>query len=495
MDTEVYRQLPRLRKDNICPICRRKVFSHVKVHIRLHDPYRIIFTTAECNVFYCHTCALPLANGSIITEVRTKHDGLWFDLFSVNKKTPISIIKNKMKCKQNSAVHERPNPYQIVDITYSAWVYKEIKTLISISDDITICPTCFTTLCGGATYIPISEKRQAKTPGLLCKKCQCLYIWNKKAIYEILRDNLYADDFTLDGENPWRVTQRLRQKRKEEERKQQFQKKIASLREIKFAVVMICIKFADSKAVENFIIVSQKKASNSENKILHYASVEAREILSAAFKEERRRNGVYDGKAFSIVGRPIYPDSQYMAVSQNILPTIMHIGRSGGYYSSTLEKNREIVDLLVYSPFSNRYELMKATYSKDEDCCFIDIRLFRKFVKEHGNPGLNIEPYGEQKRSNSQYAHLNDESILKIYGYDVSQKAALSSACRQELLAEVIDLKICLVPKIVDLISFFIKSHPSAQYACARNKWEEDKRFVENYKVNPSRFLIANINR
>ena len=62
---------------------------------------------------------------------------------------------------------------------------------------------------------------------------------------------------------------------------------------------------------------------------------------------------------------------------------------------------------------------------------------------------------------------------------------------RQDILVDIIDLGILEVHKIVRYLNFFIKSHAAECYADARIKWEEDRKFVENYKVNPNRFMIG----
>ena len=113
----------------------------------------------------------------------------------------------------------------------------------------------------------------------------------------------------------------------------------------------------------------------------------------------------------------------------------------------------------------------------------MDARRFRDFVNEYGNPGLKITFKGIQ--SNNDYLDLNEESILKSYGYSVSQSEGLSFTKRVAILTELVDLQIVSIPKIVSLLDFFIISHPSAKDYHAREKWIDDKNYHE-ISVSPT---------
>lgn len=170
------------------------------------------------------------------------------------------------------------------------------------------------------------------------------------------------------------------------------------------------------------------------------------------------------------------------------------IKADGGYYTSTLDRKSELVDLLAYSPFSQRYELMRATYNKGLDYCYADLSIFRSFVQKYGNPGLAID--FDSSSSNGFFrsdlrSDLRSESVLMGYGYNVSEANGLSDRERREILAEIVDLEILTVHQIVGLLNFFSTLHSGTRYALSRSKWERDRTFIENYKVNPNRFMIA----
>lgn len=166
------------------------------------------------------------------------------------------------------------------------------------------------------------------------------------------------------------------------------------------------------------------------------------------------------------------------------------IKADGGYYTSTLDRKSELVDLLAYSPFLQRYELMHATYDKRLDYCYADISIFRSFVRKYGNPRIMID-FGSSSYNRFSYYDLRSESVLMGYGYSVSEANGLSDRERREILAEIVDLEILTVHQIVGLLNFFSTLHSGTRYALSRSKWERDRTFIENYKVNPNRFMIA----
>jgi hypothetical protein len=71
----------------------------------------------------------------------------------------------------------------------------------------------------------------------------------------------------------------------------------------------------------------------------------------------------------------------------------------------------------------------------------------------------------------------------------VNKQANLSTQYRHDLLAEIIDLEILPAPRIVSFLNWLVNIH--THQSNAQLKWKEDIEFVENYKANPQRFLIA----
>ena len=146
----------------------------------------------------------------------------------------------------------------------------------------------------------------------------------------------------------------------------------------------------------------------------------------------------------------------------------------------------------MYSPFTERYEIVRATYDKKENLCYTDIGLFRKFINTYGSPLKTLDFYPYVPGA-FDYHKLRSESILMCYGYNVSETNNLSDKERHELLAEIVDLEILTVSQVISRLKFFCRLHRNESYQLARLKWESDINYIENYKVKPERFFTAQI--
>lgn len=79
---------------------------------------------------------------------------------------------------------------------------------------------------------------------------------------------------------------------------------------------------------------------------------------------------------------------------------------------------------------------------------------------------------------------LAQESILMQYGYNVSQTSGLSATRRQKILAVIIDNKVLSKSEIISYLDFFIRQRSNrSNMAIAISRWEDDREFVENYKI------------
>ena len=78
---------------------------------------------------------------------------------------------------------------------------------------------------------------------------------------------------------------------------------------------------------------------------------------------------------------------------------------------------------------------------------------------------------------------LAQESVLKQFGYSVSQTDGLTRIRRCKILALVIDNKILTRAEVIGYLDFFISQHKSPSFAIAVSKWEEDKGFLHTYKI------------
>ena len=363
-------------------------------------------------------------------------------------------------------------------------IWKQTQDIRSLSKETLRCPKCRQPLINDNTLIPIGDNKNVKIPGRLCNICKILYVSNGREVEKVLRDNRYSKGFTLNGLELWDATKKEKERKTDRLR----QEKLSS---IYGSVVLICVKYED-QSLEEYIITNNKKIPNRKG-IFHYSSPYGLELISAAFAEKRSGKGVLQGRAFDVL--EIKFANKNAEEQLGILrPDEIQIQKDGGYSSSIKNKRYEIVDLLLYSPFHDRYEILKATFDRDERYCFSDIGIYRDFVHKYGNPGVKLL-CNSGFRGWTRFEEFREESLLKEWGYSVSVADDLSTYERQEILKEIIDLNICEVSDIIRHLNFCCRVHSSEKYNRARILWNEDIEFVKKYKANPERFLIAQTNK
>lgn len=384
---------------------------------------------------------------------------------------------------------------QKIEVVFSQnTIWKPHYKFKSIKAGVKVCPYCKRKLELHYSLVPISMKSSAKIYGMYCSYCDCLYVTNKAAIIKLLKDKKEVEGFTLDGIELSRYTEIKKEAEKKEESKRKeielkrrakfaYQTAYNKMRSIQSAIILIHVKYS-SISTSYVYIVKEEIDANPENGIFFYKSVEAREFLSSALEPLKSEYGRYNGKQYH-VERYSFRDKQLEKDLSPLFPHNIEIRKDGGYGSSIKNRYFEIVDLFVYSPYYDRYEIITGTHDKLENVYFIDIAKYRKFLRENGKPPITIWVGGRD------FTTLNAESILRVYGYTVNKTDDLDLQKRQELLAEIVDAEILSVSSVISYLDFFISSHSSDIYALARFKWEEDKEFIESYKVNPKRFLIA----
>lgn len=494
-------QLALAGKGNICPVCG--------VHITGREPCTVMITPPDqkrsiaysCEVLYCTNCDIPFAEERTGRAVFEK-TGCWLSTFSTPRKCSTASIKNKMHYRRQRHPVVQSNthhgsPFELVSNTSIIW--KTVQTICSQKDELEFCPKCKCKLHSDYTLVPVTEHQRAKVPGLVCPNCQIIYIKERQELSTIMRDNPLTKGYTLDGHELWNASIREKKEKQEESERlkeaarkkhsrEVWAKRKKHLRNTQDSVVMVCIKTHGQ--IREYVITNQETVPAGCG-IYSYKSFEGRELLSAAFAEERDKTGTLFDMDFEVVDVVFTQDHVY-GLPDHILPVLLTIKADGGYISSVKNRNYEIVDLLVYSPISQRYELMRGTHDKEERYCFTDISIFRRYIHEHGNPRTSLD-FSSAASGKSKHDDLRSESVLMGYGYSVSKANNLSERERHEILAEIVDLGILKVNQIVNLLDFNCRLHSGEQYYWARRKWETDKAFIENYKINPNRFLIADI--
>lgn len=82
---------------------------------------------------------------------------------------------------------------------------------------------------------------------------------------------------------------------------------------------------------------------------------------------------------------------------------------------------------------------------------------------------------------------LNEQSILKMWGYNVSQAEGLSDEQRRAVLETVVDNHILSKTEVLNYLDFFVSQHPAPMYANARNKWRADRNYICSYRLGSAK--------
>ena len=386
--------------------------------------------------------------------------------------------------------------------------YPIIRTICRI--DSLSCPCCGGLLSDHPLSFTVEEKAKynsskklSKYSFLFCRKCQLPFVTEQLSIYNKAkhagyclpefscsnhssRDSIIDKMFnkvpvkatntnTSDGTNKATIREKSETSRRAKGTSRMIDPYSSAAMILKFSY--------GSGPIMDYFIMNSKEEIDEENNMLFFGSVKARTLLTIAYYPQCRKKLTDDYKKYTFHG--------YTKKTKGISPIIRKkivIRKGGGYYDQN-NPQTEIVHALLYSPFTNRLELILVSYDKKGNSYYMDARRFREFISNYGNPGVNIVFKGKQ--SNSGYLDLNEESILKSYGYSVSQNDDLSFQQRCAILTELVDLNIISIPKIVSLLDFFILSHPDSKYFWAREKWLDDKNYISKYKANPNRFIIG----
>lgn len=85
-------------------------------------------------------------------------------------------------------------------------------------------------------------------------------------------------------------------------------------------------------------------------------------------------------------------------------------------------------------------------------------------------------------------------SVLRLYGYTVSKNEGMSDSQRQELLKNLIDLRLMTKTDILNHLEWLANTHAgNYKYADACSKWRMDIRFVNSYQMNKQRSVWAQL--
>ena len=369
------------------------------------------------------------------------------------------------------------------------YIWKTPTKIETLDTPAEVCPHCSAPIVTSFSLVSVGNNNKAKVPGSECRNCGILFVKRSKAIRNLLQDNEHAKEMTLNGESVWNYSYQRQKEERKKKRLKTLHEKLDVLSQVDGGLMLIALK-GDNEQID-CVITNIKEPQCIQGVIVtHYSSLLARELLTSVYQSSRTIK--LNDKAYKIV-RPYYPSNskgEKQVFPMELKPSEMRIKVGGGYSSSIKNNLSEIVDVLLFSPFTQRYEMARATLDHADGECYMDIGIFRSFVKEYGNPGLQLS-FEESSSFGLSFDELRAESILHAYGYSVSESDALTEAERLELLTEIVDLELLTIPYIVRLLDFFIRTHTSDKYYNARDKWKRDMKYISDYKINTQRFLIV----
>lgn len=142
-----------------------------------------------------------------------------------------------------------------------------------------------------------------------------------------------------------------------------------------------------------------------------------------------------------------------------------------------------------YCPNCNTYYVMDSVFRQIEDkgipiCRTSDLKNEVNVLSDDHN--------------SSVYNRIASESILKKFGYSVSQKQDLPEDRRRNILAAIIDFDLLTKSELDSYLSFYIntkknqrRADGSLQYGVAIEKWESDRRWLSCYKIGSLKEIQA----
>lgn len=503
-------RLPML-KTPTCPFCSELIKKKKEFQLLLRGSETEVGSFFKVDVPYCERCDIPYANNLLLNKLRYENR-MYPSTYIPRSKKHILSESNCVPKEINEELKKKKSlVFQIVECVGS----KRSDTIKIICNYAigNCCPACKSSLNNGNLMVPITIAHQAIVRGAECPYCKRFFTKHSRwSIQQLLKNNQYASHFVFDEHDHFDGLVMEETTKQAEEAKRQRRLALARLKKEQEEIALqhearrkeclsrfknkrssAIILYADFKTETRVITIVDKKASEEREKnVFRYSSESGREYLSAAYAPQRNLIGNINDCSFKIIDQYRSAEDIYAGSPIAMGNSYVVIEKDGGNYSSVFhDKDCVLADLLLYSPFTGRFEIMESTYNKRKEYYFTDIRHFREYVNKYGKPDIDIEFNTSRWRGGSNWGELNTQSILSAYGYTVNQNDDYPDRYRQMILSEVVDLDILTIRSICDYLDFFIRSHPTDKDEIARSKWEDDLKFISHYKYNPERFLIA----
>ncbi|MDD6489623.1 MAG: hypothetical protein PUG48_07410 [Clostridia bacterium] len=413
------------------------------------------------------------------SELKDKDNILKIIEYKYNEKVEKKKIKREQRSKKNIPLSNKhkitsKNGYIIVllkNTNQKAFISKIYLTNYMIKS----CPICNNNLSNYINIIPISKTNGIKTPGAICYHCNIFFENNGTNLINTVKSLSNLNNIEVNTD--YIILN--------------YKQKINLLKSIKSISAIVHLRSVDDNKDRIVAIVSSISDRNHNQDVFHYTDLFARKIIFAFYRKNKYIHTYIhtETSKYKIINYTTSLQEEFAPLNF-ISVNKVFLRKGGGLYHGISEDNIENIAILLYSPFTNCFEVANASYNSEYKEYYMDIKVFRNFVYKYGNPGIELIPYRSGLRD---FSTMQEESLLHAYGYNVSQNKGLSDSKRHALLSEVLDLEIMSASNIIGLLDHNINMHPGNQYQHARMCWQQDKEFVMNYKVNPERFIVATI--
>ena len=168
--------------------------------------------------------------------------------------------------------------------------------------------------------------------------------------------------------------------------------------------VAICLQ---SLTDYKIIVVGSEYILKKHYTVISYKEYSSRLLLSKIFHEKclkiEYENHLYDNILVSNI--------------DTTSPYEIEIKKNGGI---SMIDNCELIDILLYSPYTKAYEIARASYNRKNRSFYMDKSIYKNFLKKYGDPGIIV--YNLSLIDNSTINMWREESPLYSYGYSVNQK-------------------------------------------------------------------------
>lgn len=466
---DLYCKVPHIKNNAKCYICKQDVFEKVPVRVIIYNDKKRVYKIVTVKLYYCKSCKIAYTDFNLCLNIRMNYDGFHLAPFYILQMSSEQIIDEI----NTQLIGYRVETNHYKNVNSDLWKQRKDETLFISNLDIEkSCPICKNKTSRYKFEIPISACKSKLIDCYSCRENHKLSL-PSQSVKLLLKNNKFATHIKIDFLYFFKNNNSI---------KEEFYSSPKNL----LTIYLKQISKSNSKEMA-FIISDENKIINENIHILDYREAQTRRLLTDAFYYKSKKI-IYNDTKYNFIKCKKKEEYDDITIEDIILENLQ-IGNGGGFSHCLRKSYEKIVDVLMFSPYTKCYEISPATYNEEEGYCFMDASLYWRFIRNYGNPNLEVYPvYSEAHFTND----MREESLLHSLGYNVSVKDNLSRIRRRELLANIIDLNLISVKAICDTLNYCIKLHSNEKYEFARVKWTEDMEFVINYVSKPERFMILN---